>query len=132
MNIESHLESLRESVKEVDDAVLAGLVAKQRTLGFHTSAAAVDILEIMLHKHKLIDLGFVIKHDWFNSSRKIKEKFSFDFPHKKTILEHISSIEGIRNQLCYGKRQPEEVLEKLVNDFNSLKKLFCEVTGYEL
>lgn len=132
MKIESHLQNLKESIREVDLAVIENLLQKQRTLGFHTSAGAIDILEIILHKNNLIDPGFVIKHEWFSSKRKIKEKFPFDFPHKKEIISLIERIEGIRNILCYGKRQDEEILEKLIHDFNKLKQIFLEVTGYEL
>ena len=58
MKIESHLENLKESIREIEIAVKEGLEKKQRTIGFHTSSAAIDILEIILHKHKLIDPGF--------------------------------------------------------------------------
>jgi len=90
------------------------------------------MLEIILHRSNLVDFGFNIKHEWFNSKRRIAEKFPFDFPRKKEILGIIPKIENIRNKLCYGKRQEIFVLEKLVKDFNSLKKIFTEVTGYEL
>ncbi|GBE19820.1 hypothetical protein BMS3Abin17_00549 [archaeon BMS3Abin17] len=132
MKIESHLENLKESIEEIDEAVTKGLEKKQRTIGFHTSAGAVDILEIILHERNLIDSGFVIKHEWFNSKRRIAEKFNFDFPRKEEIMNLIAKIENVRNKLCYGKRQDEAVLEKLVHDFNSLKKIFTEVTGHEL
>ena len=90
------------------------------------------MLEIILHKNNLIDPGFVIKHEWLNSKKKIEEKLSFDFPKKKEIFNHIIKIESERNKLCYGKRQEEEKLEEIVNEFNKLKELFTEVSGYEL
>ena len=72
MKIESHLENLEESFREIENAVKEGLEKKQRTIGFHTSSAAIDMLEIILHKNNLIDPGFVIKHEWLNSKRKIE------------------------------------------------------------
>ncbi|MBI4983079.1 hypothetical protein HZC32_00335 [Candidatus Woesearchaeota archaeon] len=132
MNVQSHLESLKESVRELEEAVKKGLSFKQRSLGFHASAAAMDMLEIIFHEHNLVDPGFVVKHEWLNSPKKIKEKFPFDFPHKSEIISLASKIEAQRNKLCYGKRQSEEVLENLVKDFNSLKEIFTEVTGHEL
>lgn len=132
MKIEDHLENLKESVREIEDSIKEGLLQKQRTIGFHTSSGAIDILEIILHKNNLIDSGFIVKHEWFNSKRKITEKFYFDFPHKKEIINHITIIEGIRNKLCYGKRQKEKELEMVIYEFNKLKKLFIEVTHYEL
>lgn len=132
MKIESHLENLKESIKEIEESITHGLVNKQRTLGFHTSAGAADIIEIILHKNNLIDMGFIVKHEWFNSKRKIEEKLNFGFPGKKEILDLAVKIEFVRNSFCYGKRQEEEKLEELVSDFNRLKELFVEVTGYEL
>jgi len=132
MKIESHLENLKESIKEIEDAITEGLTKKQRTLGFHTSAAAIDILEIILHENNLIDPGFVIKHEWLNSKRKTSEKLHFDFPKKKEIIKLIKNIEEIRNKLCYGRRQDEEILGDLVKNFNKLKEIFLEATKYEL
>jgi len=113
-------------------AIKKGLVLKQRTIGFHTSAAAVDMLEIILHQKNLIDPGLVLKHDWFDSMKTVSAKFPFDFPHKHLILSLMMKIEVPRNNLCYGKRQNEEVLEEIIRNFNHLKQLFQEVTGYEL
>jgi len=132
MKIESHLENLKESIAEIEECVKKGLVEKQRTVGFHCSAGAIDMLEIILHKKELIDTGFIIKHEWFNSKNKINEKFNFDFIRKQEILDLITSIEKVRNKLCYGKRQSEDVLEHVVKNFNHLKEIFKEVTGYEL
>lgn len=132
MKIDRHLENLRESFQEIEAAVKEGLLSKQRTIGFHASAAAVDMLEIILHQQNLIDPGFVIKHDWFDSAKTIAQKFPVDFSHKEEILSLMMKIEIPRNQLCYGKRQDEQVLEEIVRHFNRLKQLFHEVTGYEL
>lgn len=132
MKIEYHLENLKESIREVEEAIKTDILKKQRTIGFHTSAGAIDILEIILHKNNLIDTGFVIKHEWLKSNRKIAEKFPFDFPHKKEIIILITKIESSRNKLCYGKRVEEKDLEDLIKNFNVLKRIFIEVTGYEL
>lgn len=132
MKIESHLENLKESVREIEEAVAKDLTEKQRTIGFHASAGAIDMIEIILHKNKLIDPGFIIKHEWFNSKRKVSEKLNFEFPKKKTIIELTTSIESVRNKLCYGKKQESSVMERTIKDFNKLKKIFMEITDYEL
>ena len=132
MKVETHLESLRESVREVEESIKKGIVDKQRTLGFHTSAGAMDMLEIILHKNNLIDPGFTVKHDWFLSKKKINKKFPFEFQNKREILDLVVAIESIRNSLCYGKRKKEEELEQMIKDFNKLKNTFVETTGYEL
>ncbi|MBI4142218.1 hypothetical protein HY484_04795, partial [Candidatus Woesearchaeota archaeon] len=102
MNINSHLENLKESIQEIQNAVRSGLKDKQRTIGFHTSAGAIDMLEIILHEKNLIDPGAIIKHEWFNSAKKVQEKLPFDFPEKRDIVELICKIENLRNTLCYG------------------------------
>ena len=88
------------------------------------------MLEIMLHKENLIDPGFIIKHEWFASKNKIKEKFTFNFKEKEKILELISNIEKERNKLCYGKSQPEETIANVIKSFNELRKKF-EVLSHE-
>ena len=80
----------------------------------------------------VIDFGFIIKHEWFNSKNIIKEKFNFNFPRKEEILSVMEKIEGLRNSLCYGKRKDEKELLEFVSNFNELKRIFSEVSGYEL
>lgn len=132
MKIESHLDNLKESFRKIDQAIKEGLQENQRTLGFHASAAAMDILEIILHQNNLIDPGFMIKHEWFNSKNILAEKLNFEFPKKKEFLQIICRIELFRNKLCHGKRQDEKILESLINDFLKLKELFKEASKYEL
>src|SRR3989344_1505962 len=120
MKIEHHLENLKESIREVESAVKEGLIHKQRTLGFHSSSAAIDMLEIILHKNKLIDPGFVIKHEWLNAKRKTEEKLPFCFSKKDEILKSIMRIEAVRNRLCYGKRGEEKELEEIAKEFFKL------------
>ncbi len=125
MKIESHLEKLKESDDVIRQCIEEGLIAKrQRTIGFHASAAAIDLLEIFLHKKHLIDPGKQIKHDWFTSKNKIQEKLDFEFENKKQILEAIFLIESRRNVLCYGSPQSEEFIEEIVRAFLKLKELF--------
>ncbi|MFH0876245.1 MAG: hypothetical protein V1859_09985 [archaeon] len=127
MKIESHLENLKESIAEIDEAIKKGITSKQRTIGFHSSAAVVDMMEIYLHKKNFITYDHLIKHEWFLSKKKLSEKIPYDFENKEEILNLIRSIEEKRNTLCYGRRQPEEILEKIILDFNKLKKLFISL-----
>lgn len=124
MKEELHKRNLEESLAVINDCVEKGLISeRQRTIGFHCSAAAVDLLEIILHKHHLISPGTQLKHDWFGSENKIKEKLSFDFPHKKDIIALIMAVEKNRNMLCYGKPQPEKEIEQLIINFKKLVKI---------
>ena len=126
MKIESHLKNLKESIEVIEESIEKGLVERQRNIGFNASAACIDMLEILLHKNDLIDPGFIIKHEWLKSANKIKEKFPFDFPKKNEIIGLISRIEEKRDILCYGKPQKLEIIRKVIDDFNTLKKKFKE------
>ncbi len=124
MNIAKHLERLRESVEVIDESITKGIVKRQRNIGFNVSAASADMFEIFLHKNKLVDPGFVVKHEWFKSKNKIKEKFSFDFEDKEKILELMNSIEKRRDPLCYGTPRDEDFIGELIKEFNELKRIF--------
>lgn len=127
MKIEDHKKQLKESLDVIRESIEKGLLERQRNIGFNTSAASADLLEILLHKNNLIDPGFTVKHEWFNSPNKIKDKFPFDFPRKKEILALMGEIENTRNTLCYGKPQEIEILIKITEKFNRLKLIFQEV-----
>jgi len=126
MRIESHQERLNESLELIQESIEKGIVERQRTIGFNTSAASADMLEMLLHKKSLIDPGFVIKHEWLKSKNKIEEKLMFNFPNKKEIIDLMFKIEEKRNSLCYGKLQKEEVIWEVINNFNKLKDMFKE------
>ena len=126
MNVESHLRNLKESLEEIKESIQKGVVNRQRTIGFHTSAAASDMLEVFLHKKNLISPGQVIKHEWLKSKNKINEKLAFDFAQKDEIIKLMHSIEERRNQLCYGKPSAEKEIESQIEDFNKLKEIFIK------
>src|SRR3989338_3064250 len=124
MRIEEHIKGIRESIRLIEYSIEKGLVDNQRTIGFNTSAAAVDMLEMLLHKKSLIDPCFIIKHDWFLSKNKVQEKIVFDFLKKNEIIDLMIRIEEKRNMLCYGKRQPEDIIRESIEDFNRLREIF--------
>jgi hypothetical protein len=118
------MENVLESIREIRSAIISGLTHKQRTIGFHTSAASIDMLEIYLHKEGLLPEDSILKHDWFLSKYKIEEKLPFDFPRKNEILGLIREVESKRNNFCYGKRKSHEELSSIVEKFNDLKSIF--------
>ncbi len=126
MKIETHLKNLKESLEVIEESIERGLVERQRNIGFNTSAACADMLEILLHKKGLIDFGFIVKHEWLKSKNRIKEKFPFEFSGKKEIFDLIYEIEEKRDVLCYGKPQKIEIIQEVINKFNKLKKKFRE------
>lgn len=126
MKIEDHIARLKESFDVLEENIKKGIIERQQVIGFSTSSASAEMLEIFLHKKNLIDPGFIVKHEWLKSKNRIEEKFPFDFPNKNKIFELICKIEEKRNVLCYGKPQKEEVIRDVINNFNELKRIFKE------
>ena len=126
MKIDDHLKNLKESLEVIEESIEKGLVKRQRNIGFNASAASVDMLEIFLHKKGVIDPGFIVKHEWFNSGKAMKDKFPFEFQNKEGVFSLISSIEEKRTSLCYGKPQKIEAIRGVINDLNRLKDSFRE------
>lgn len=126
MNIEAHSRALKESLEEIKDAVKMGVEKRQRTIGFHCSAAAADLLELWLHQEGLIDPGTILKHDMFASLKKAKENL-IDFGNKNKILTLMAELEAKRNILVYGKAQPRTVIEDYLGTFNKIKDTMSEL-----
>ena len=127
MNIEKHLERLKESLEVIEEAIAKDIVKRQRNIGFNTSAAAVDMLEIFLHQKKLIESGFLLKHEWFKAKNKLQEKLPFDFINKQAILELMYFIESNRDPLCYGVPKDENVVREVLLKFDKLKRALIEM-----
>jgi hypothetical protein len=124
MKIEDHLRNVNESLDVIKESIQKGLQERQRNIGFNTSVAAVEMLEIFLHKENIINPGAIIKHDWFSSFRKAGEKLEFEFPEKEKIIKLLCEIEAKRNLLCYGKPNPVQEIESILNSFYKIKDLF--------
>ena len=126
MNIESHKRAIKESLEMIMESIQKGVSERQRTIGFHCSVAAADMLELFLHSKGLINPGKTIKHDFFTSKRKLKERLP-DFKNRERTIELLTGLETKRNLLCYGKPQPEELIEEYISTFNKIRKLFEEM-----
>jgi len=124
MKIEDHLRNINESLDVIKESIQKGLQERQRNIGFNTSVAAVEMLEIFLHKENIINPGAIIKHDWFSSLRKAREKLEFEFTEKEKIIRLLCEIEAKRNLLCYGKPKPVQEIESILNSFYKIKDLF--------
>ena len=124
MRIEAHEQRLKESIDVIEESIEAGITKRQRNIGFNASAAAIDMLEILLHKAGKLGTDAIIKHEWLNSKRKTEEKLGFDFPHKAMILKLIQAIESSRNRLCYGTPRPEREIAEVIHAFNKLREEF--------
>lgn len=123
MKIEDHQRNIRESLEVIKESIQKGIQERQRNLGFNISVASTEMLEVFLHQINILNPGALVKHDWFSSVRKAKEKLKFDFPDKEEIINLLNEIESKRNTLCYGKPQPVEAIKSIILSFNKLKSL---------
>ena len=61
MKTEDPLKSIQESLEVLKESIHIGIELRQKTIGFHCSAVAIDFLELYLHKLNAINPGKVIK-----------------------------------------------------------------------
>ena len=124
MKIEEHEKAYKEHLDNLNSAIENGIEECQRNIGFNISQGSVELFAIFLHKFNLIhSSGDQIDHRIFKSKNLIEKKLSFDFSQKKKILELMKKIEEERNALCYGSRKPKSRVEKIIIDFNELRKI---------
>jgi len=124
-----HKERIKEHMQELEGAIAIGLEKRPSTIGLHTSACAISLLELYLHVLGKITPGTTIKHDWFKRpllNQKIsplaERKLSIDFPDKEKILNLMYVLEEERNTLIYGKSNLSSTTQVL-NAFLSLYEL---------
>ncbi|MBS3168327.1 hypothetical protein J4216_04335 [Candidatus Woesearchaeota archaeon] len=120
---ENHIRAIKEGLSAIEWAIDQGLEDKQITIGFYSSLIAVNLLELYLHEINILKIDNMLKHEWFKSKNKIKEKLDFEFEEKEKILELMFKIEEKRNILCYGKRQRLEILNNILEHTYELKDL---------
>ena len=128
-SIANHQERLREHEEGLARAIAVGAEQHPVTIGFHTSAGACELLELTLHKKGILQIGKVLKHEWFKRP-KIGQKIlplaermiGLDFPEKKNAYELLYQIEEHRNNLIYGKSTLAEI-DAVINAFRKLQEL---------
>ena len=131
-SIQLHKEQIKEHIQEINDAIAIGLEKRPATLGLHTSACAISLLEAYLHVLGKISVGGMIKHEWFKSPKpgqKItpmaERKIGVDFPHKDEIFSLMYTLEEHRNRLIYGK--PAKIaIDAVLNSFQKLHQIIKE------
>jgi len=132
-SIEEHKKKIKEHLKEINESVEEGIENRAVSIGFHTSACALQFLEVYLHVLNKISIGKVIKHDWFKKPQAeqkkeplIERKLAIDFTKKQEIYSLIYDLEEERNTLVYGKAS-EKQLKKVIECFLKLKEIFMEL-----
>ena len=131
-SIEEHKKKIIEHLEEIDDAINHGIEKRPVTIGFHCSACSIQFLELYLHLINKIQIGKIIKHDWFKKPKPeqkkeplIERKLSIIFPKKQEIYDIIYAIEEERNSIMYGKPSKEQI-KNILSNFQKLKKIFME------
>ncbi|MBI2145847.1 hypothetical protein HYU22_00730 [Candidatus Woesearchaeota archaeon] len=136
-----HKARIREHLQIIKDAIAVGIDSRPATIGFHTSACAIDLVELYLHKTGKIPIGLQVKHDWFKRptpGQKImplaERHLQADFPHKKEIIDLLYTLEEKRNKLIYGHSTPAEI-QQAQQAFEKLKQIMQSLlreTGEEI
>ncbi len=132
-----HKKHISEHLNSIEHAVLTRAADWPTTIGFHTTACACDLLELYLHRKELIDVGKVVKHDWFKRPKEgqkiiplIERKLPVNFEGKQEVYELLYTLEEHRDTLIYGnagERQVELVLET----FQQVKGLLFQMLEEE-
>ncbi len=124
-----HKARIEEHLQVIKDATAVGLESRPATIGFHSSACAIDLLELYLHKTGKIPAGMQVKHDWFKRplpGQKImplaERRLKADFPYKKEIIGLLYTLEEKRNKLVYGHSTLAEI-KQAQEAFGRLKKI---------
>lgn len=138
MRLEKHIESLKEVMDEIKNALEdpGGLKKHQRRLAIMLPLGVCELIEIYFHRLNIIKGGSRIKHNWFKQKR-VKEALSnqiiCDLDNVKNIDRIISIARGIeekRDDMAYGAPVEEETLLKSkINDFLKLKKIIESEIG---
>lgn len=124
MLVANHKIRLRESLGQIAHAVAIGAADNQRSIGFHTSAGSVDLLNIYLHQAGHVDVSADIAHRKLLSRRLLDEAVPYVFPNKDRIFDLLIQIENTRSPLCYGRPQDQAVVEATLRAFAELRDVF--------
>lgn len=124
-----HKRHIREHLEEMQEAVNIGIESRPATIGFHTSACAMEMLEMYLHLVNVISTGKTVNHAWFKRPKEgqkieplIDRKLPVSFLDKEKIYALIYSIEDCRDNLIYGKPRKGEA-ETVLLAFQNLKEI---------
>lgn len=139
--IKVHVARIKEHMLVLKEAIAAGVEYRPATIGFHTTACAIDLIELYLHKAGKIAIGSQIKHSWFkrpHAGQKImplaERNIKVEFPHKKEIIELLYSLEEKRNKLVYGSSPVTEIKEtvEIFKKYKNLVKDMLTEQGEEI
>lgn len=124
MKLEEHQQALEEHLRNLNKAIDEGIEKNQRNIAYNVSQGAVELFALHLHTLHLIEgSGDQWDHRIFKSRKRVAQKVPFAFPDKDRILKLMENLELERNLLCYGKRKPQERIERMITNFQELRKI---------
>lgn len=126
----------KEIIDEIMDEIEAslkdpkGVTNHQRRLAFSLSLGMVTLLEAYLDKLGVLKPGAKINHLWLKKKRENAKKLissqmisnADNIKNFDRILDAGFEIENERNEIAYGIKVSENVLNEKINLFLSLKK----------
>ena len=124
MKIEEHEKAYKEHLENLNKFIEEGVEENQRNIGYNVSQGSVELFVIFLHRlHLLQDSGDQFGHRIFKNKFLIERKIPPKFPGRNKILELMKNIELERNVICYGKRKNKKRIEKIIKNFQELRRL---------
>jgi len=138
MQEEKHKEALKEVMDTIEEALNSRDISQhQRRLISMLSIGLQHVVEVYLHRLKVIKPGVQVKHNWFAlGERNIRLKFSsiltkpYDkIPEINDIVSLARNIEIDRNDILYGSPTVDNAkLKEKIDNFLEIKKI-VEKTG---
>lgn len=137
---DKHIQKIQETMDEIQAALhdSRGLVAHQVRLASTLSLGSINLIELYLHKKKIMKPGGRLEHQWFRSKQdtilaRIGSQIISpmqDIPKITEILMLANKLEKDRNDLFYGSPVGDEaILSSKINSFLELKKLIESEIG---
>ncbi|MFH0949525.1 MAG: hypothetical protein V1802_03485 [Candidatus Aenigmatarchaeota archaeon] len=128
-SVADHKKRIKEHLEEMQEAVNIGIESRPVTVGFHTSACAMEMLEMYFHMANLISTGKKVNHIWFKRPQErqkiepmVERKLPVSFPDKEKVYGLVYVIEDSRDNLIYGKPKKSEI-ESVFMSFQKLKTI---------
>ena len=141
MKIEKHMKIMGEVEETVKGALHArDILSYQRRLASMLSLGVQQLVEIHLHRLRVIKPGTQIKHEWFGmGNRNLSLKLSAiltteinSIPRLNDILELAKTVEADRNEIIYGSPLFDgKILREKIDAFLEIKKIMEEEHGQE-
>ena len=130
--ISVHKEHIEEHLQELEDAIAIGTEKRPATIGLHTSACSIELLEVYLHVLGKLTSGGILKHEWFKSPKQdqkvlplAERRITATFPDKEKLLSLMYVIEEERNKLIYGKPRQSSI-DAVLKAFQELHHIVRE------